>query len=192
MLANHKQGHFRVRGIRVDLERGQLGYSILTLSARWGWSRGKINRYLNELETVQQIVQQKTKLTTLISIVNYDKYQNGDTTNGTTDDTTDGQQTDINKNDNNEKKESNAEKPPSPRRKKACQIPDDFDITTKTFDWLVVQGFKICRDNLHPIEHQKFINYSKAKGTKYIDWQAAWRNWMIKAEQYYLERQKQR
>lgn len=119
LLANHKSGMFRVRGIKVEVLRGQTGFSAVELADRWRWSRGKVNRFLVELKEEQQIVQQKNNVTTLISIVNYDKYQTDGTANGTQVGTLNGhkvvqqtvQQTDINKNDNNgkeDKKESNA------------------------------------------------------------------------------------
>ena len=75
MLANHKDGGFRLRGIWVEVKRGQIGYSAESLAARWLWSRGRVLRFLSYLETVQQITQQKSKLITIISIVNYDSYQ---------------------------------------------------------------------------------------------------------------------
>ena len=106
LLANHKDGFIRKRGIKIKVRRGQVGWSILALSDRWGWSRGKAIRFLDELETVQQVVQQKKRLTTLITVVNYNEYQGDDTT----DDTTDGQQTDINNNDKNEKNEKKEKK----------------------------------------------------------------------------------
>jgi hypothetical protein len=108
VIANHKDGYIRVRGNKVPVMRGQVGYSILSLAERWGWSRGKISRFLNELEGGQQIRQQKKRISTLITIINYEKYQGIDTTDGTTDSTTDGQQTDTNKNVKNEKKKSSS------------------------------------------------------------------------------------
>lgn len=86
LLANFKDTHFYVRGNRVDVKRGQIGYSIVSLSERWKWSLGKVKRYLNELETAQQIEQQNNHLTTIITIVKWDKYQS----NSTADDTADG------------------------------------------------------------------------------------------------------
>ena len=106
LLANHKKGYFRVRGIRVDIERGQVGTSSKTLATRWGWSRGKVLRFLHELETAQQIVQQKNNVSSLISIVNYDQYQGNDTANGTQTGRkrdANGTQTDTNNNDKNGK-----------------------------------------------------------------------------------------
>ena len=49
MLANHKQGFIRKRGIRINLRRGDVGYSVRELSNRWKWSRGKTLRFLSEL-----------------------------------------------------------------------------------------------------------------------------------------------
>jgi DNA replication protein DnaD len=75
LLANHKDKTIRKRGIRVIVERGQVGYSEKILAERWKWSRGKVRRFLNDLKTVQQIVHQKTNITTLITIVNYEQYK---------------------------------------------------------------------------------------------------------------------
>lgn len=100
LLANHKPGFFYVRGVQVNLDRGQLGHSEKTLAGRWKWSRGKVRRFLRALEVEQQIALQKNNVTTLITIKNYDLYQSGDTATGATD----RQQTDINKNVNNDKK----------------------------------------------------------------------------------------
>jgi preprotein translocase subunit SecF len=74
-LANHAAGFIRVRGIRVEIQRGQLGWSQERLAIRWKWSRGKIRRFLKELEISDNIVQQNGHLTTIISICNYDYWQ---------------------------------------------------------------------------------------------------------------------
>lgn len=75
LLANHEPNFFRFRGIRVDVKRGQTGVSIDTFCLRWKWSRGKVERFLKELEKDERIVRQKTNVTTLISILNYNQYQ---------------------------------------------------------------------------------------------------------------------
>lgn len=75
LLANHSNNYFFKRGIRVDVEIGQIGYDLDTLGKRWKWSRGKVERFMQMLENDNQIVRQKTNVTTLISIVNYKEYQ---------------------------------------------------------------------------------------------------------------------
>jgi hypothetical protein len=42
LLANHRPGVIRVRGNRVDVKRGQVGWSQVALAKRWKWSRGKV------------------------------------------------------------------------------------------------------------------------------------------------------
>lgn len=37
-LANHEEGFIRVRGIKVTLKRGQVGWSEVKLAERWKWS----------------------------------------------------------------------------------------------------------------------------------------------------------
>ena len=74
-LANHKDGYIRVRGNRVEIPRGTVGWSAVRLGKRWRWSRGKVARFLDELETEQQIVQQKNAITSLIKIIKWDDYQ---------------------------------------------------------------------------------------------------------------------
>jgi (p)ppGpp synthase/HD superfamily hydrolase len=101
-LTHYKPGHIRKDGKRIDLNRGQCGWSQLKLSKRWGWSRGKVKRFLNELEMDQRIEQVNTTICSIITIVNYDAYQpNGHQTDTeqdsrrTADNTTDEQLTDT-------------------------------------------------------------------------------------------------
>jgi hypothetical protein len=92
--ANHAPGSFMVKRQRVSLERGQLGWSEITMTERWKWSRGKVRRFLKRLSSDGMIEQQAGHLTSVITICNYDDYQGnqkeGDTSNGTTGSTADG------------------------------------------------------------------------------------------------------
>lgn len=112
MLAAYKPCSFYVRNIEVRLERGQVGWSEVGLSKRWKWSREKVRRFLAELsraqmivklsdlvchsnesedaaQTRQQTIQQNFNVTSIISIINYDKYQASDTANETANKTAD-------------------------------------------------------------------------------------------------------
>ena len=109
MIANHKDGWIRKRGIKIHLERGDVGYSEVELSKRWKWSRGKVRRFLNELcsendpELERKTVQQNKFITSCYHIRNYNLYQGASTANGQQTE----QQTDSkryrNKNDKNDK-----------------------------------------------------------------------------------------
>lgn len=90
LIANYQPTVIYKRGIRIDVGRGQTVRSEHELAERWRWSRGKVRRFLSVLETDHKIVQQKSRVCSCISIVNYDKYQLDGTTDSTTDGTTDG------------------------------------------------------------------------------------------------------
>lgn len=125
--ANHKAAKIVIKSQIVSLNRGDQARSEVTLAKCWGWSRGKVRRFLSALENESMIVQQKTQLTSIISICNYSIYQSGDksgnTANGTADstagDTADGQQTDSRRytdnNVNNENNEDNENNKPEPK-----------------------------------------------------------------------------
>jgi len=118
LLANYADGFIRVRGNRVDIKRGQVGWSIAKLSFRWGWGKNKIRRFLNELENDKQIERQKNNVTSVITICNYDEYQDNETAECTADESTDGTQTDPQterrqdaNNKNNKKNKKNKDDP---------------------------------------------------------------------------------
>ena len=75
LLANYAPGHLRVRGNRIEIARGQVGWSAERLAKRWTWSRKKVARFLNELEKDQQIAQHKSFVSSLFTITNYERYQ---------------------------------------------------------------------------------------------------------------------
>lgn len=106
-LAQYQDGHIRVRGIRINLTRGQLGYSIEALAIRWKWSRGKVKRYLQELEKYGDIRWVNNSPTTIVELIKYDYWQRiGRQTDSKR--TVNGHQTDTNKKGKKEKKEKNS------------------------------------------------------------------------------------
>lgn len=115
MLANHKDGFIRVRGIRVHIKRGQLGWSETKLAERWKWSRGKVRSFLHELEIEQQIDLQNNPPINIISIIKYGEYQNNGHQNiqqndQQTDQQTEHQMSQQNDTNNNDKNDKNDKK----------------------------------------------------------------------------------
>lgn len=80
LVANYRDSVIYVRGNKVDVKRGQIAKSQDFFATRWKWSRGKVIRFLDELQKCGQIVQQKSNVITLISVVNYEYYQPDGTT----------------------------------------------------------------------------------------------------------------
>ncbi|MBN1830006.1 MAG: hypothetical protein JW884_12815 [Deltaproteobacteria bacterium] len=107
LLANHKTGFIRRRGILVTVGRGQVGYSVDSLAARWKWSKCKALRFFSDLKIggritrqtsanpeldrhsvdnqsrIEKTIPKKSSVTSLITIINYERYQSGDTENDT-------------------------------------------------------------------------------------------------------------
>jgi hypothetical protein len=63
---------------QIILERGDLIVSIKNLAETWKWSHGKVERYIAYLEKTERIRRAKRHNFSVITICNYDKYQNLD------------------------------------------------------------------------------------------------------------------
>lgn len=79
-----------LKGKPIKLEVGQLICGEEKLAVKWGWSRGKVKRYLDMLENLGMIKKNGTPYGTLITIENYTKYQGECSYSDTSLDTTDG------------------------------------------------------------------------------------------------------
>jgi len=65
-----------VRGVEVEIKPGQIAMSEEKLSERWQRSRNTVRKYLSALQKEQKIEQQKTFVTTLITITNNNEKEN--------------------------------------------------------------------------------------------------------------------
>ena len=104
-----------LKGKPIKLEVGQLICGEDKLASKWGWSRGKVKRYLDMLENLGMIKKNGTPYGTLITIENYTKHQGECSYSDTTDDTTDGTSLDTTdgthkKNVKKDKKDKNVKK----------------------------------------------------------------------------------
>ena len=90
LMASYQPTERMIDGVLIKIERGELLASRTFLMARWKWSKGKVIRFLNVLETQGMVYQKQTTKGTLIRIENYGFYQGDRTTDDTTNDTADG------------------------------------------------------------------------------------------------------
>lgn len=75
-LANHKAGYIEVKnGTLVKVQRGECGYSEKALADLFGWSRGKLRRFLEQLKIEKMIQQKIVENHSIIKILNYIPYQ---------------------------------------------------------------------------------------------------------------------
>jgi len=75
ILANWKDTSFIKHSVLIKVERGQLAYSKKALQEKWSWSNTKVTNFLRLLVEMERINTKTTPLTTVITILNYDKYQ---------------------------------------------------------------------------------------------------------------------
>ena len=83
MMAAYKPGNISVRGSRVRLQRGEVAAAVRFLAERWHWSNGKVIRFQNELKVRGDIGTRTERGLTVISITNYNKYNDTPNQNGT-------------------------------------------------------------------------------------------------------------
>jgi len=126
LSANHKPVEYMTNGHTILIKEGQLLTGREQLSASTGIPETTIERILKMLENEHQIGQQKTTKYRLITILHWKEYQER-----TEERTTNGQQTDTNKNDKNEKKNTCVTVAPQYGTSKEEEAPKKDELRTK-------------------------------------------------------------
>ena len=78
MMANHEDKQILFNGKFIEVKRGEKITSLKQLSERWRWSRSKVKRFLNLLESGSMIELKTKQRYTSYKVVNYNVYQNED------------------------------------------------------------------------------------------------------------------
>lgn len=73
--ANYEEGSFMAGGRMRHVQRGQLFTSIRYLARVWGWDKDTVVRFLGDAESEKMITRTRTQNGTLITILNFNKYQ---------------------------------------------------------------------------------------------------------------------
>ena len=127
------------------------------------------NRQKNPPKTIQK----KTSVSYLFYIENYDRYQGNDTEEHT-----------------EETRQVDTEEPFVPLykeikrregRKSPTLPPENFSITDKMREYAKAKGYT---GNLEALT-EKFLNFHQSKGNRFSDWNAAFRNWILKEIEFH-------
>jgi len=108
LRVNHKPAKVPIGNQIVEVEKGQTIWSVKDMSNEWGWSRKKVDNFLNTLQTDCMIAQKRTTKYTLITVENWESYQvegQQKNINGTSKE----HQRNTNKNDKNKENENKKE-----------------------------------------------------------------------------------
>lgn len=76
LSANWRQGVSRRSGHIITIERGQLLTSIRKLGAIFRWDKHKVYQWLKYMDAADMIRSESVGFGTVLTVVNYDKYQN--------------------------------------------------------------------------------------------------------------------
>ncbi|MFR9543899.1 MAG: hypothetical protein SNH27_17880 [Rikenellaceae bacterium] len=68
----------------IEVQKGEIAISRRYLEKRWGWGSTKVNNFLVMLKTNQMITQRQTNGQTIVTLCNYEVYNNTQTTSQTT------------------------------------------------------------------------------------------------------------
>lgn len=80
LIANHKSAVMNVKGIRLTVPRGHVGWLKDSLAQRWQWSRGKVDRFLLYLQKEGYIEHKVTSPVKLIHLLHYESNQDREAT----------------------------------------------------------------------------------------------------------------
>ena len=75
LLASYEDGVQYYRGELYERKRGEVCASLKWLGERWGWSIGKVSRFLNVLQKDKMVTQKRNAHGTTLSIENYTLFQ---------------------------------------------------------------------------------------------------------------------
>lgn len=99
LTACWRDTEYDIKGKTITLKRGQLCASVRQLADEWGWSKSTVDRFVTRLETETMIEREAGHGKLVITICNYDKYQDPISvkrdSSGTPDGTAAGQQRDT-------------------------------------------------------------------------------------------------
>ncbi len=75
LLAEYRPYNKYVRGIKIEVKRGQVSMSVRELSERWKISDRTVRKFLKEMENEGQISIERSKFVNCINIANYELFQ---------------------------------------------------------------------------------------------------------------------
>lgn len=188
--ASWKDRTIRAGRVVVDLQRGQLCASIRFMAEAWQWSKSRVDRFLKRLENRDMLRTESGTGQLVITLCNYDEYQGQRDTSGTQAGQSAGHERDTSgtnykKDEIRIKKEEEgffgADAPKAKRRKPEVELPEGWVPNDKNITDARERGF-----SAQEIDHEadRFRDYHAAKGSRFRDWDAAWRSWLNNARKF--------
>lgn len=175
--ATHQDTSALFKGERITLKKGQLITGILSISKKLDINKNKVQRTLKMFESDKQIEQQTSNQNRLISILNWDEYQENDKQNDKrvgNEWETDDKRVITNKNvknDKNVKNERNSNKPTEQK----IHFAEFVSMTNAEYEKLVSTHGKEFADQCITV----LDNYKGSNGKTYKSDYRAILNWVV-------------
>lgn len=168
MLANHKDKKIVFNGSYINIKKGQYLTSIRNLAKRWGWSVSTVSEFLTLLEEDLMIKKESDRHRTLLTVVNYEVFQEVPNTDQTVTDTPASTPAETN---NTLNKLNIQRKEVSKDTSKRKFVPPTIDEVSA-----------YCQERNNFVDPERFIDFYESKGwmvgsNKMKDWKAAVRTW---------------
>ncbi len=75
LRVNHEENEVVIGNQIVVVKPGQTLWSMLKMADRWGWSRKRVNNFLNGLQKRKMVTTERTTKYTIVTVVNWDVHQ---------------------------------------------------------------------------------------------------------------------
>lgn len=79
--------------------------------------------------------------------------------------------------------DASVEREPASKRARACRLPDDWEPESLASDTVAGQAITTWAPGMLERELSKFRDWARGSGRRMVDWQATWRNWVVRADE---------
>ena len=180
LTANHADKKILFNGDLITVNRGQILTSIRKLADKWKWSYDKVLRFLKLIESDGMIKKESDNFRTLLTIENYEVYQDL----SITDRTPTGERT--SEQSSEQSSERTSDKQECKELKNVKNDKEDNINRAKSYSVFkpptVDEVAEYCFERNNGIDANTFVDFYSSKGwivgkTKMKDWKAAVRTW---------------
>lgn len=178
-----------VKGKTITVPRGSVCTSERRIAEKVGVGYQVVRTFLRRLKSEHMINAKVTHGKNIITLCNWDKYQNVNSDDNAKGNATLTHDQRIKEQENKKEKEEpigSSKKKVSSQRK--SRLPEDWRLPQEWADWAIAKGMA---QSVVLQEAEKFKDHHRGRGNLMLDWRCAWQNWTRKHLEFEKQRSKQ-